>query len=73
MEQAIRSTTRCVDVCTRYSSMQYLIMLFQLTEIQIPHVMERIFTQYYTLSKREDFLATYEYQAITDDNMDIIS
>lgn len=73
MEQAIRSTTRCVDVCTRYSSMQYLIMLFQLTEIQIPHVMERIFTQYYALSKREDFLATYEYQAITDDNMDIIS
>ena len=72
MEQAIRSTTRCVDVCTRYSSMQYLIMLFQLTEIQIPHVMERIFTQYYALSKREDFLATYEYQAITDDNMDII-
>ncbi len=73
MEQAIRSTTRCVDVCTRYSSMQYLIMLFQLTEIQIPHVMERIFTQYYALSKKEDFLATYEYQAITDDNVDIIS
>ena len=73
MEQAICSTTRCVDVCTRYSSMQYLIMLFQLTEIQIPHVMERIFTQYYALSKREDFLATYEYQDITDDNVDIIS
>ena len=73
MEQAIRSTTRCVDVCTRYSSMQYLIMLFQLTEIQIPHVMERIFTQYYALSKREDFLATYKYQDITDNNMDIIS
>ena len=72
MEQAIRSTTRCVDVCTRYSSMQYLIMLFQLTEIQIPHVMERIFTQYYALSKREDFLATYEYQDITDDNVDVI-
>ena len=73
MEQAICSTTRCVDVCTRYSSMQYLIMLFQLTEIQIPHVMERIFTQYYALSKREDFLATYEYQDITDDNVNVIS
>ena len=73
MEQAICEKIRRVDICTRYSSMQYLIMLFQLTEIQIPHVMERIFTQYYALSKREDFLATYEYQAITDDNMDIIS
>ena len=73
MEQAILGTTRCVDVCTRYSSMQYLIILFQLAETQIPHIMERIFTQYYALSKREDFLATYEYQAITDDNMDIIS
>lgn len=73
MEQAICSTTRCVDVCTRYSSMQYLIMLFQLTETQIPHIMERIFTQYHTLSKRDDFLATYEYQDMTDDNVNVIS
>lgn len=40
MEQSIRSKIRKVDVCTRYSSMQYLIILFEPQENQIPNVME---------------------------------
>ena len=32
MEQAIQNTIRRVDICTRYSSMQYLIILFQPVE-----------------------------------------
>ena len=36
MEQSIRSKIRKVDVCTRYSSMQYLIILFEPQENQIP-------------------------------------
>ena len=42
MEQAIQNTIRRVDICTRYSSMQYLIILFQPVEAQIPNIMERI-------------------------------
>ena len=38
-----------VDMCTRYSAMQYLIILFEPAEAQIPKVMERVFTQYYQL------------------------
>lgn len=34
MEQAIRQKIRKVDVCTRYSSMQYLIILFEPDEKQ---------------------------------------
>lgn len=34
MEQSIRSKIRKVDVCTRYSSMQYLIILFEPQEIR---------------------------------------
>lgn len=37
---------RKVDVCTRYSSMQYLIILFEPDEKTIPNIMERIFGQY---------------------------
>lgn len=61
MEQSIRSKIRKVDVCTRYSSMQYLIILFEPQENQIPNVMERIFMHYYKLCDREDFKPQYEY------------
>ena len=45
MEQAIRRKIRAVDICTRNSSMQYLIILFESEEKQIPPIMERIFAQ----------------------------
>ena len=49
MEKAIRQKIRKVDVCTRYSSMQYLIILFEPEESQIERIMGRIFMQYYKL------------------------
>lgn len=66
MEQSIRSKIRKVDVCTRYSSMQYLIILFEPQENQIPNVMERIFMHYYKLCDREDFKPQYEYIKMTE-------
>ena len=66
MEQSIRSKIRKVDVCTRYSSMQYLIILFEPQENQIPNVMERIFMHYYELCDREDFKPQYEYIKMTE-------
>ena len=46
MEQAIRQKIRKVDVCTHYSSMQYLIILFETDETKIPQIMDRIFIEY---------------------------
>ena len=40
MERAIREKIRKVDVCTRFSSMQYLIILFEAQEDQIANVMD---------------------------------
>lgn len=57
---------RKVDVCTRYSSMQYLIILFEPQENQIPNVMERIFMHYYELCDRENFKPQYEYIKMTE-------
>ncbi len=45
-----------VDICTRYSSMQYLIVLFEPDESQIPMVMDRIFMEYYKKCDRRNFL-----------------
>lgn len=61
MEQSIRQKIRRVDICTRYSSMQYLIILFEPIETKIPNIMERIFLQYYRLCTDHDFRPTYEY------------
>ena len=64
MEQAIRQKIRKVDVCTRYSSMQYLIILFEADETKIPQVMDRIFIEYYKLYSKHRFEPSYEYLPI---------
>ena len=62
--KAIRQKIRRVDICTRYSSMQYLIILFEPTETEIPHIMDRIFMQYHQQCNNTDFRPTYEYLVI---------
>lgn len=67
MEQAIRQKIRRVDICTRYSSMQYLIILFEPIETEIPNIMDRIFMQYRQQCNNSDFSPTYEYLVIAGD------
>ena len=67
MEQAIRQTIRKGDICTRYSSMQYLIILFEADETKIPKVMDRIFTQYYKQYDKSNFIPKYEYILIMEE------
>ena len=66
MEEAIRHKIRKIDVCTRYSAMQYLIILFEPDESQIPKVMDRIFIQYYKLYDKRNFIPKYEYLPINE-------
>lgn len=62
MEMAIRENIRNVDICTRYSSMKYLLILMEAGEDNIPMVLERIFTQYYKLYSENDFRPRYEFR-----------
>lgn len=64
MEASIRQKIRKVDICTRYSSMQYLIILFEPQESQIPYVMERIFEQYYKMYNENNYKPRYEYMSM---------
>ena len=66
MEQSIRQSIRSVDICTRYSSLQYLIILFEPYEDNIPQIMGRIFAEYYRLYGKHDFIPDYEYRNITE-------
>ena len=66
MEEAIRHKIRRIDVCTRYSALQYLIILFESDESQIPKVMDRIFIQYYKLYDKRDFIPKYEYLPVNE-------
>lgn len=61
MEQAIRQKIRKVDICTHYSSMQYLIILFETDETKISQIMDRIFIEYYKLYSKHYLEPTYEY------------
>ena len=61
MEMAIRSNIRNVDICTRYSSMQYLVILMEVGEDNIPLVLDRIFTQYYKEYGKNEFEPRYEF------------
>lgn len=64
MEMAIRRNIRNVDVCTRYSSMQYLVILMEVGEENISMVTERIFHNFYSLYNGSDFQPRYEYLAM---------
>lgn len=68
MEQAIHEKIRRVDICTRYSSMQYLLILYEPDETQISKVMDRIFQYYDTLYDKKDFKPSYEYRPIQHSN-----
>ena len=68
MEQAIRKKIRSVDACTRYSSMQYLVILFEADESKISDIMERIFAQYDELTGRDSLIPKYEYIPMVEKN-----
>lgn len=68
MEQAIRKKIRSVDACTRYSSMQYLVILFETDESKISDIMERIFAQYDELTGRDSLIPKYEYIPMVEKN-----
>lgn len=66
MERVICKKIRSVDVCTRYSSMQYLIILFEADENRIKDVMERIFTQYHKEYRGTYLIPKYEYISLKE-------
>ena len=59
MEQSIRQTIRNVDVVTRYSSRQYLVILVGTDDEGIKTVVDRVFRGYYKMNGSGDFSPLY--------------
>lgn len=67
MEVAIRHTIRTVDICTRYSSSQILIILLEVGKDNVNMVIRRIFQDYYKMFVSGNIEVSYE---ISDLNLE---
>lgn len=64
MEMAIKNTIRNVDVCTRYSSLQFLIVLLEAGQENVDAIMNRIFTSFHKMSPGTDLIPKYEVSTL---------
>ena len=59
MEQAIRQTVRNVDVFTRYSRQQYLIIMLDTDDVGVKTAVDRIFRSFFKMSGVGIFSPSY--------------
>ena len=64
---AIKENIRNVDVCTRYSSVQYLVILLEAGEDNIDMVMQRVFARYYKICVNNRCVPSYQVGNMRDD------
>lgn len=64
MELAIKSTIRSVDICTKYSSVQFLIVLLEAGDENVNTIMNRIFSLFYKMSQNTDLIPRYEVSSL---------
>lgn len=65
MEMAIKNTIRNVDICTKYSSVQFLIVLLEAGDENIHVIINRIFTLFYKMSQNPDLIPRYEVSTLS--------
>lgn len=70
LENAIIETVRSVDVTTRYSSTQQLVMFINLDESAIHMVIERIMMDFYRMYDKNDVVLTYDVAKLDFDRKD---
>lgn len=69
MEMAIKNTIRNVDICTRYSSMQYLIVLLEAGDDNVDNIMNRILASFYKMNSETDLIPRYEVSSLFTDKL----
>jgi len=67
MEMAIKSTIRNVDICTRYTSVQFLVVLLEAGEGNVDNIMNRILTSFYKLYSDKSLVPKYEVGVLDED------
>lgn len=69
MEQSIKMTIRNVDVVTRYSSVQFLVILFEVKPSEIKNVSRRITQGYYNICGNSKFKPNYRIVDMNDEDL----
>lgn len=64
MEQSISKCIRPVDIYSRYSPLQYLIILSEIEEDQLHQIMTQLFKHYAVNYGKQQFIPTFEYTRI---------
>lgn len=64
METAIKNTIRSVDICTKYSSVQFLIVLLEAGDENVHTIVNRIFTLFYKMNQNPDLIPKYEISTL---------
>jgi len=64
MEMAIKNTIRNVDICTRYSSVQFLIVLLEAGDDNVDAIMNRIIASFYKMSSETNLIPRYEVRSL---------
>ena len=59
LETAIRETIRSIDICTRYSSIQYLVILLEAGDINVKMIIDRIFCNFYKRCENKKMMPVY--------------
>lgn len=65
LELSVAKALRSVDVCTRFSSAQMLLLLVDTTHEYVAPTVQRILGQFYTLHSPLDIKIVYETEDIT--------
>lgn len=66
MNTAIRTSLRAVDVCTRFSSQQFLVILTNAESDNLEMIVQRIFNQFYKLCDNTNLYLHYEAANLKD-------
>ena len=66
MEISIRENIRNVDICTRYSSTQFLVILLEAREGSIDVIMERIFNRYHEICPNSILKPSFESRRMVE-------
>jgi len=69
MERAINSTIRNVDICTRYTSVQFLVILLEAGDNNVDMIMSRILSNFHKMynDSNASFEIRYDVSKINDD------
>lgn len=59
LEMAIRETIRTIDICTRYSSVQYLVILIDAGDNNVKMIVDRIFCNFYKRCGNKKIMPVY--------------